>query len=193
MLRVGSGEGDHGGSGGVGGANAGRGVLKDQTGAGIEAEGGGSGEIRLRIGLAAGDVTGSDHGGRDEESDGVEAGGGEAASAGSDDGVAVGREGGEQGTGSGQDLEAGDVGDLGLLDEFGLVRGVQVGRDQADGLDGGAAVSDVDDVGGVEVVVVGPGRPDARAAGSGVDEDSVEIEENGVHVVSGHVGSVAEG
>ncbi|HEY4901291.1 MAG TPA: hypothetical protein VIH91_10785, partial [Terriglobales bacterium] len=70
---------------------------------------------------------------------------------------------------------------------------VEVGRDQADGLDGGAAVSDVDDVGGVEVVLVGPGRPDAGAAGSGVDEDSVEIEEDGVDVVGGHVGSFADG
>lgn len=52
----------------------------------------------------------------------MEAGGGEAASAGSDDGVTVGRESGEPGAGSGQDLEAGDIGDLGLLDEFGLVR-----------------------------------------------------------------------
>jgi hypothetical protein len=168
------------------------GALEDQTGAGIEAEGCGSGEIRLGIGLAAGDVAGGNHGGRDGESDSVEAGGGETASAGSDDGVAVGREGGEQGAGSGQDLEAGDVGDLGLLDEFGLVRGVEVRRDQADGLDGGAAVSDVDDVGGVEVVLVGPGRPDASAAGSGVNEDSVEIEEDGVDVVSGHVDSFAE-
>ena len=87
----------------------------------------------------------------------MEAGGGVAASAGSDDGVAVGREGGEQGAGSGQYLEAGDVGDFGLLDEFGLMGRVEVGRDQADGLDGGASVSDVDDVGGVEVVLVGPG------------------------------------
>ena len=46
------------------------------------------------------------HGGRDGESDGVESGGGEAASAGSDDGVALGQEGGEQGAGSGQHLEA---------------------------------------------------------------------------------------
>ena len=53
------------------------------------------------------------------ERDGVEAGGGEAASAGSDDGVAVGRESGEQGAGSGEDGESGDVGDFGLLDEFG--------------------------------------------------------------------------
>ena len=123
----------------------------------------------------------------------MEAGSGEAASAGSDDGVAVGRESGEQGAGSGEERESGDVGDLGLLDEFGFVRGVEVGRDQAHGLDGGAAVSDVDDVGGVEVVLVGPGRPDASAAGSGIDEDSVEIEEDGVDVVGGHVGSVAEG
>ena len=103
MLRVGGGEGDDGGSGGLGGADAGRGVLEDQAGAGIEAEGGGSGEIRLGIGLAAGDVAGRDHGGRDGESDSVEAGGGEAASAGSDDGVAVGRESGEQGAGSGEE------------------------------------------------------------------------------------------
>jgi hypothetical protein len=54
----------------------GGGVLRDQTGAGIEAEGGGSGEIRLGIGLAAGDVAGSNHGGRGGESDGVEAAGG---------------------------------------------------------------------------------------------------------------------
>ena len=66
----------------MGGADAGRGVLEDQTGAGIEAESGGSGEIRLGIGLATGDVAGGDHGGRDGESDSVEAGGGEAASAG---------------------------------------------------------------------------------------------------------------
>ena len=123
----------------------------------------------------------------------MEAGGGEAASAGSDNGVAVGRESGEQGAGSGEEREAGDVGDFGLLDEFGVVRGVEVGRDQADGLDGGAAVSDVDDVGGVEVVLVGPGRPDAGAAGSGVDDDSVKIEEDGVDVEGGHVGSFAEG
>jgi hypothetical protein len=37
----------------------------------------------------------------------------------------------------GQDLEASDVGDLGLLDQVGLVRGVEVGRDQAHGLDWG--------------------------------------------------------
>ena len=172
----------------MGGADAGRGVLEDQTGAGIEAEGGGSGEIGLGIGLAAGDVVGRNHGGRDRERDSVQAGGGEPASTGSDDSVAVGRESGEQGAGSGKDFEAGDVGDFGLLDEFGLVGGVEVGRDQADSLDGGAAVSDVDDVGGVEVVLVGPGRPDAGAAGSGVDEDSVEIEEDGVDVVSGHSG-----
>jgi hypothetical protein len=97
----------------LGGADAGRGVLEDQTGAGIEAE--------LGIGLAAGDVAGGKHGGRDGESDGEEAGGGEVASTGSYDGVAVGRESGKPGAGSGEEREAGDVGDLGLLDEFGLV------------------------------------------------------------------------
>ena len=71
--------------------------------------------------------------------------------------MAVGRQGGEQGARSGQDLEAVDVGDLGLLDEFGLVRGVEVMRDETHVLDRGAAVSDVDDIGGVEVVLVGPG------------------------------------
>jgi hypothetical protein len=35
--------------------------------------------------------------------------------------------------GSGQDIAAGDVGDLSLFDEFGLVRGVEVGRDQRGG------------------------------------------------------------
>ena len=40
-------------SGGVGGAKAGRCVLKDQPGARIESQGGRSGEIRLRIGLHA--------------------------------------------------------------------------------------------------------------------------------------------
>ena len=102
-------------------------------------------------------------------------GGGEAASTGSDNRVAVGRQDGEQGARSGQGLEACDVGDLGLLDEFGLVWGVEVRRDEADRLDGGAAVSDVDDVGGVEAMLVGPSPPDASAAGSGVDEDAVKI------------------
>ena len=48
-----------------------------------------------------------------------------AASAGSDDGVAVGWEGGEQDARSRQDLEAGDVGDLGLFALLGAI--VRVG------------------------------------------------------------------
>ena len=43
-------------------------------------------------------------------------------------------------------------------------------------------MSDVDDVGGVEAMLVGPCTPAASSSWSGVDEDSVEIEEDGVAV-----------
>ena len=53
--------------------------------------------------------------------------------------------------------------------------GISMGKEFTDGCKAGAAMGEVDDVIGIQVVFEGPARPDASDGRSGVDEDTVHV------------------
>jgi hypothetical protein len=177
-------------AGGFARAHAGRGVLDDDAVGRGKAESGGALEIGLGIGLAVLDVTGRDHVANEmENTSGTETDFGEFANGGGDNREAVRRELGEQLGSTGESDNIGDVFYLGLLHpkvfrEVNFVGGV--GEEFLDADEAGAAVGALDNSGGAETVLVGPGLPDAGHGGRGIDEDAVHIEEQGRAEDTGH-------
>ena len=70
--------------------------------------------------------------------------------------------------------------DLALLDVIRLRLRVEMGRHFADRLDRALAVGDVDNMLGIEPVLSRPRAPDARDARRGVDQHSVQVEQDGL-------------
>jgi len=143
-------------------------------------------QIGLGVRLAVRDVGGGDHAGGERQSGGPDADFCQAASAGGDDGPAIWGKAGEQGDRAGQGDDACEVGDFTAFD-FAIFDGVVgVGQVVADRGEAGTAVGAGDDFFGIESVFDGPLMPDAIDGGSGVDEDSVEVEEQGAGLDLGH-------
>ena len=176
---------------GFAGADAGRGVFDDDALARREAEGGGTFEIGLGIGLAMLDVAGRDHVANErKDARGTKTDFGEFADGGGDDREAVRRDLGEQLGRAGECDNVGDVGDFGLLhpevlSEVGFGRGV--GEEFLDADEAGAAVSLLDNLDWVKAVLGGPCRPDAGHGGGGIHENAVHIEEQGRAEDTGHL------
>ena len=153
-------------------------------------EGGGSFQVRLGIGLTAGDVAGSD-----EVPDvrpqpgGAQANFGESAGGGSDHSELRGRDGGEQFLGSREGDDVVDIFDFSAFHPFvfgEMDGGIGVRQELLDGSEAGAAVSSGDGEVGIEVVLAGPAGPDASNGGSGVNEDAVHVEEEALAGDWGH-------
>ncbi len=115
----------------------------------------------------------------------------EAAGAGGDDGPTLGRERAEEFERAGQRDDAVEVFDFAALDFVIFGFDVAVREVVANGGDAGAAVGGVGDFGGVEAVFESPAGPDAGDSGGGVDEDTVEIEEDSAGEDFFHWGSLA--
>jgi hypothetical protein len=64
-----------------------------------------------------------------------------------------------------------------VFSEVGFAEGV--GQEFLDADEAGAAVGVLDNIGGVESVLGGPGLPDTGHGGSGIDENAVHIEQQG--------------
>ena len=89
--------------------------------------------------------------------------------------------------------DAFEIFDFAALD-FAILGGVVgVGQVFADGGEAGASVSFGDDLLGIEAVFERPTGPYAGHGGSGIDEDTIEVEEQGGGVDLGHLGSVVSG
>lgn len=129
------------------------------------------------MGLAVRDVVGGDQFFRQGKAGGSDADFGKGASAGGHDGPAIIRQAGEQIERAGQRDDAAKVFDFATfnLAIFSLVIGVR--QVFAHGGKAGAAMSVGNDFFRIESVLDGPAAPDARHGGSGVDEDSVHIEQ----------------
>lgn len=177
--RISGGHGDDAHPRGFAGADAGGRILDDDAVAGSEAQCCRALEIRFGVGLAVGDVAGRDHGVRDRKADGAQASGGQVARAGGYDRPAVGRNTSQQIGGPSNGAHPFQVGDFTLFHGRGFGVGVELGRDFTDGLDGRTAVGDGDNPGGIEMVLARPDSPLALDGGAGVNENAVEVEENG--------------
>lgn len=83
---------------------------------------------------------------------------------------------------AGKSDDVGDFFDFAALHPtilFEMDGGIGLGKKFADGSQAGAAVGEVDDVVGIEIVLERPASPDARDGGGGVDEDAIHIDEEG--------------
>ena len=178
------------GPGGFAGSCAGGSIFRDDAKLRMEMKGGGTCEVGLGIGLAAGDVAG-----RDEvldvrpEPGGAQANLGESAGRGSDHSELRGRDGGEKFPSSRKSDDIVDVFDFSAFHPFVLGEvngGIGVGEKFPDGGEARAAMGGGDRVIGIEVVLAGPARPDASNGGSGVDEDAVHVEEEALASDGGH-------
>lgn len=88
--------------------------------------------------------------------------------------------------GTGDDDHAFGVGEFAAFEFLELGFGVEMRSDEADGVDGAASMGDFYDFSGIVAVLDGPLGPHASDAGSGVDEHSVEIEEDCIHLKTLH-------
>ena len=87
----------------------------------------------------------------------------------------------EQAGGSGKDDDVMRIGDFAALQVAELGFGVELGREQANRVDGAASVGGVGGLRGIEAVADAPVAPDAGDSGSAVDQHAVEIEEDSLH------------
>lgn len=130
--------------------------------------------------LSVGDVAGGNDFRRNRQARGANAHLREISSARSDNRPSIGRQGSQQGECSGQRYDAVDVFDFAALNL--TIQGFMVGFGQefADGLDAGAPVSLADRDLGIKAVLDGPLRPYSSDGGRGVDQDTIEVEEQGL-------------
>jgi len=181
---------EHTGTGGFAGARAGGSIFRDDAKLRMEMEGGRAFQVRLGIGLAAGDVAGGDEvlNVRPEPS-GAQANFGENARGRRDHGKLRGRDGSEKLSGSGEGDDVVDVFDFSAFHPLvfrEMDGGIGMREEFLDGSEAGAAVGGGDGKVGIEVVLAGPARPDAGNGGSGVDEDAVHVEEEALAGDGGH-------
>ena len=83
---------------------------------------------------------------------------------------------------AGKSDDVGDFFDFAALHPtifFEMDGGIGLGKKFTDRGEAGAAMGEMDDVIGIEIVFEGPASPDASDGGSGVDEDAIHIDEEG--------------
>ena len=111
---------------------------------------------------------------------------GQRAGARRNNGPAVGGKAGEQIERAGERDDSVEVFDFAALDFVVLGFMIGVGKIFAHGREAGAAMGAGDDFFGIESVLDGPAAPDAGDGGSGIDQDSVQVEEQSGAVDLGH-------
>ncbi len=171
------------GARGFAGTNAEGRVFNDDTGLRVEMKRLGAFEVRLRIGLAALDI-----GGSDEVMDvrpkigGAQTDFGKRASGGSDDRELRRRHSGEQLLGAGKRDDVSNFLNFATLHPaifFQVNCRIGVGQEFADGGETGTAVGEVHDVVGIEIVLESPAGPDAGDGRGGVNKDAVHVDQQG--------------
>lgn len=168
-------------AGGFARTRAGGSVFDDDAELRVQVQGGSTFPIGLGVGLTAGNVAGGNevldvwpHAG------GTKADFGERTGGRRDDGELRRENGGKEFFRAGERDNIVDVFDFGAFHPvvFGQMDGrIGVGEEFLDGGEASATVGAQDGVVGVEVVLAGPACPDAGNGGSGIDKDTVHVEQ----------------